>query len=314
MRVHKRIISMILIIGLLIGNLWINPVEAKTVEVKIKSSNAELKISLLNEKLDYRLGEVVFRIKNKTNQKVKVTNVSIQFKVQGEWQTLQKRKKTVGKRKTVIVAQSKVYDSINLSNDYIIPENGLDAGKYSIYIKYKYKGEYLYKRKTFYVEGLNLESTSAEQETTTSSYGGDMTGDVPIIVDPVEKPTTINGNSAETPVSATEVSKAPGIKIKLVNTDFSINKKGKASVMVFSEADYKKAKKTKIYISVQRKVKGKWRKYKVYKITKKSNIAFLNKQLKLKKKGTYRMWVKVTFYGNGKKPKQYKTKSKSQVY
>lgn len=301
---------MMLIIGLLVGSLLINPVEAKTVEVKTNSSNAELKISLLNNNLDYKLNEVAFKIKNKTNKEIKVTKVSIQIKVEGEWKTLQKRKKTAGKRNTVIAGKGKVYDSINLKNDYVIPEEGVNSGKYSIYIKYKYKGEFLFKRKIFYVEGLKAESPSVEQETAEPTIGDDY-DNVPNAG--IEDP-SIKGDSVVTQNSVGAVAKAPAIKIKLVNTDFSVNKKGKASVMVFSEAAYKKAKKTKIYISVQRKVKGKWKKYKSYKVIKKSNIAFINKQVKLKKKGKYRMWVKVTFYGNKKLRRQYKTKSKIQVY
>lgn len=302
MKMHKRVVSMILIIGFLAGNLFINPVEASMVEVKTNSSNAELRISLLNDNLDCRLNELAFEIKNKTNQKIKIAKVSIQAKVEGEWKTLQKRNKLAGKRKIIMTAKSKVYDSIVLNNDYIIPKEGLETGKYSVYIKYKYNGEYLYHRKTFHIEGLKSTGTDSEQETT-HPYGGDVAG-----------PSSSAESSEVSKDSTIEASKPSSIKIKLVNIDFSINKKGRAYAMVFSEADYKKAKKTKIYISIQRKVKSKWKKYKSYNVVKNSNIAFINKQLKLKKKGTYRMWVKVTFYDDKKLRKQYKAKSKVQVY
>lgn len=102
MKLHKKIVSVILMIGLLAGSVSVHPVEAKMVEVKTKSSNSELKVSLLNENLDYQLKEVAFKIKNKTNQKIKVTKVSVQYKRNGEWTTLKKQKNSVLKRNIVI--------------------------------------------------------------------------------------------------------------------------------------------------------------------------------------------------------------------
>lgn len=289
MKIHKKIISVILIIGLTIGSFSFNQVEAKTVEMKTKSSNSELKVSLLNDDLDYRLKEVAFKIKNKTDKKIKVTRVKVQFKSNGEWTTLKKRDKSVTKRKMVIAAGNVIYGSVNLSQDYVIPAEGIDGGKYCIYIKYKYKGKYYYKRKVFSVEGKEPEQ---------------------------EKPTEILEGENVTIKGATSCSSdnALQVKTKLINTDFSVTKKGKASVMVFSEAEYKTTKKTKIKVYVQRKVKGKWKKYKTYKVVKKSNVAFMNKQFKIKKKGTYRMKVKIIFYRKGKKKKIYRAVSKKQVY
>ena len=66
MKTYNKIISVILIIGLLVGSAMVHPVKAKTVEMKTKTSNSELKVTLLNQMLDYQLKEVAFKIKNKT--------------------------------------------------------------------------------------------------------------------------------------------------------------------------------------------------------------------------------------------------------
>lgn len=339
MKMHKKIISVILIVGLVIGCISVNSVEAKMVEGKTKSGNSELKISLLNEKLDYNLKEVAFKIKNKAEKKVKVTRVKIQFKSKGEWTTLKTQKKSVTKRKTVISAGNTVYDSVNLNTDYVISTEGLPDGKYAIYIKYKYEGKSYFRRKSFFIEGnektdVNKEETTAIEEITTgeditilpedeTTSGGEPSTEKPGFIPKPDvtiseattkkEPSAVSDSSTQTD-NAVSKSETANIKIKLINTDFIIGKNGKATAMVFSEADYKKARKAKIYVSIQRKTKGKWKKYKSYKVVKKSNIAFINKQLKIKKKGTYRMWVKVTFYGKGKKRKQYKTKSKTQNF
>lgn len=333
MKMHMKIISMILTIGILVGSVSVNTVEAKTVEVKTKSGNSELKINILNETLDYRLEEVAFKIKNKSGKKIKVTRISMQYKSSGKWTTLKKQNKSAAKRKTVITAGSTVYDSINLNTDYVIPNEGLNGGKYAVYVKYKYKGKYFYKRKVFRVEGKEvyeaesqsteaayIETTTEEnttnqiEETTTEGEQGTTSQQETEVTTKVP---TMSAAPTVTVVDKTVTNKASAttaIHIKLVNTDFSIDKTGRASLMVFSEADYSKAEKTKINISIQRKTKGKWKKYKSYKITKKSNIAFVNRQLKIKKRGTYRMWGKITFYGKGKKRRQYKIKSKKQIY
>lgn len=320
MKLHKKIVSVILMIGLLAGSVSVHPVEAKMVEVKTKSSNSELKVSLLNENLDYQLKEVAFKIKNKTNQKIKVTKVSVQYKRNGEWTTLKKQKNSVLKRNIVINSGKTVYDGVNLKTDYVISKNGLEGGKYSIHIKYKYNGRYYYKRTVFSVKGKKL----PERETTTrpvlETTPDDATAESPQPdLEPTMKPRPPANSIPKDDVTAenkpnTATSGVLAIKIKLVNTDFSIEKNGKASLMVFSEADYKKASKTKIFISIQKKANGKWKKYKNFKVVKKSNIAFANKQIQMKKKGTYRMSVRIVFYGNGKKRKQYKTKSKVQMY
>lgn len=286
MKIHKIIISMILIMVLLVGNILINPVEAKTVEVKKNNSDVKLTITLLNKKFDNSLNEIAFKIQNKTSKEIRVTNISFQTKIKGEWKALQTRKKTAGKRNIIVDSKSKTYESINLKKTYGIPEEGIHNGEYSIYLKCEYENKVIYIRKSFSVKGVTLETPSVDGEV----------------------------NNKEPQNSVNVVTKNPTIKTKLITTDFTINKSGKASAMVFSEADYKKAKKTKIYFSIQRKVNGKWKKFKSFKIVKKSNIAFVNKQIDLKKKGKYRMWIKISFYGKKKLRRQYIAKSKVQVF
>lgn len=301
MKLHKIIISMILIIGLMAGNLYISPVEAKTVEVKTKKSYAELKIKVLNEDKQYRMNEMAFSIKNKTNKKIKVTRVYLQYNNQGKWQTLRRTSKSVEKRNTIIEPKSKVYDNFNTMEAYEGPIYGrFPGGTYCVCVKYKYKGKKYFTRKKYHLNGPDPN----EMETIPGYEGDGQT----------KEEITMQHDGMGVPESSTNKTTAvTKAKAKIVNTDFFIREKGKATAMVFVEAKYNAAKKIKVYASIQRKVEGKWKKYKSYKITRKSNIAFLNEQVKLKKKGKYRMWVKVTVYGK-KKRKTYKVKSKNQTY
>lgn len=82
----------------------------------------------------------------------------------------------------------------------------------------------------------------------------------------------------------------------LLNRDFRIDKKGKSNIVIFSENSYKDTYKTKIKVIIKRKNKKGFKVCKKYVETKKSNIAFLNKTFKLKKKGKYKMVVKITRY------------------
>lgn len=294
MKTYNKIISVILIIGLLVGSAMVHPVEAKTVEMKTKTSNSELKVTLLNQMLDYQLKEVAFKIKNKTANKIKVIKISVQYESDKGWMALKKQKNSVTKRKRIIDSRKTVYDSVNLHTDYVIPKDGLKGGKYSIYIKYKYKGKFYFIRKIFSVKGKN-DSEKDNEPLRPPNNSSNTSSD-------------IEENKPNSVVSKTN------IKIKIVNTDFSIGKNGKASLLIFSEADYKKATKTQICISIRRKAKGKWKLYKNYKVVKKSNIAFVSKQIQIRKRGTYRMDVRIIFYDKNKKRKQYKKKSEVQVY
>ena len=103
-------------------------------------------------------------------------------------------------------------------------------------------------------------------------------------------------------------------KTLMFNYDFCIDKTGKARVMVLSEAYYKKIYKAKISLKIQRKNGLKWKKYKKFKVTKKGNIVFLNKNLKIKKSGTYRMKVCIKFYRKKKRIQKYNITSKVQKY
>lgn len=294
MKTYNKIISVILIIGLLVGSAMVHPVKAKTVEMKTKTSNSELKVTLLNQMLDYQLKEVAFKIKNKTANKIKVTKISVQYESDKGWMALKKQKNSVTKRKRVIDSRKTVYDSINLHTDYVIPKDGLKGGKYSIYIKYKYKGKFYFIRKIFSVKGKN--DSEKDNEPMRPSNNSSNTS------------SNLEENKPNSVVSKTN------IKIKIVNTDFSVGKNGKASLLIFSEADYKNATKTQICISIRRKAKGKWKLYKNYRVVKKSNIAFVSKQIQIRKRGAYRMDVRIIFYDKNKKRKQYKKKSEVQVY
>lgn len=129
-------------------------------------------------------------------------------------------------------------------------------------------------------------------------------------------PDNYGGSSDKLTNSTVEGTMAPvgNVAVKLVVTDFNIDKSGKAKAMIFSEADYKKAKRTKIKVTIQRRKNGKWVRYKKYKTTNNSNVAFMSEEFSVKKKGKYRMSVKVVFYGDKKERNKYKVKSKVQKY
>lgn len=304
MRAYKKIISMIMIFSLLIGIAYSCPVEAKKVESKRKTSYKHLKIVVLNEDKQYRMNEMAFSVKNKTKKKVKVTRVYLQFYNEGKWKTLQRKRKTVEKRNTVIGSKDIVYDNFNIFNDYVGPiYERFPGGTYSVCINYKYNGKRYFTRKKYHLNGPNPD----EMETIPGYYGDEKTTLIPSGMDGAQ-------DSTDKVVAETDKTVAvKKAKAKIIKTDFFIRKKGKATAMVFAEASYDKTKKVKITAHIQRKVKGKWKNYKRYKITKKSNIAFINKQVKLKKKGKYRMRVKVVVFCS-KKRKTYKVKSKIQKY
>lgn len=85
----------------------------------------------------------------------------------------------------------------------------------------------------------------------------------------------------------------------LLNRDFRIGKNGISTVVIFSENDYKNTYKTKIKVMIKQKTKKGFKVCKKFVKTKKSNIAFLNKTFTLKKKGKYKMVVKIIRYKKG---------------
>lgn len=155
--------------------------------------------------------------------------------------------------------------------------------------------------------------TTTAEETTKKLNGEPEELPFPTIrLDPdnISNGTTTNKNMSNISATKSYNDKKP----VMLNYDFCIDKTGKARVMVLSEAYYKKTCQAKISLKIQRKNGRKWKKYKKFKVTKKGNIVFLNKKLKIKKSGTYRMKVCIKFYRKKKRIQEYNITSKVQKY
>lgn len=293
---QMKMISMILVIGLVIGSLMGIKVEAKQVEVK-KQKAPDVKVVFLNDGIDENVEELVFKIKNRTDSKIKVKKIEFQTWQNEEWSSFEKREDAKSGCNISVRAKDKIYDSILLNKDYIVPESGLPTGKYAVSVKYKYKGNYYYARKTFKIVREDAVDNVSNQ------------------TPPKETPIAVSVDASET-VHTFRGAKVTGDseEILLLNWDFSTDKKGNCRAVVFSEAYFQKIDKVKITLKVQKKNGGKWRKCKKIKVTKKSNIAFVNKNFKVKKKGTYRMNVQIQFYKDGIRQGGYRVKTKSQKF
>lgn len=155
--------------------------------------------------------------------------------------------------------------------------------------------------------------TTIVEETTNKSNNETEKPPFPTIrLDPdnISNGTTTNKNMSNISATKSYNDKKP----VMLNYDFCIDKTGKARAMILSEAYYKKTCQAKISLKIQRKNGRKWKKYKKFKVTKKGNIVFLNKNLKIKKSGTYRMKVCIKFYRKKKRIQEYNITSKVQKY
>lgn len=307
---QMKMISMILVIGLMVGSLMGIKVEAKQVEVK-KQEIPNVKVVFLNDGIDENVEELVFKIKNRTDSKIKVKKIEFQTWQNEEWSSFEKREDAKSGCNISVRAKDKIYDSILLKKDYIVPESGLPTGKYAVSVKYKYKGNYYYARKTFKI----VREDAIDNETNVIPTKEGTVDNVSNQTPPKEIPIAVSVDASETAYTF-RGAKVTGDseEILLLNWDFSTDKKGNCRAMVFSEAYFQKTDKVKITLKVQKKNGGKWRKCKKIKVTKKSNIAFVNKSFRMKKKGTYRMNVKIEFYKDGIRQGGYRVKTKSQKF
>lgn len=253
-----------------------------------KSNISAVSVYLENRNIDKNLKEPVYRIKNRTEKNIKIKKAVIEKNTQGQWIELQRKEGVSVKRNIKIEAGKRAYDSILLNEVYSIPENGLESGIYRICITYRLDGKVYAQYRQFII--VNSGQTSVNNaETACKEISG----------------------SADGRGSTIKYSETANI---LLNSDFNIDKKGNVKAVVFSENNYKTAKKTKIRITIQKKKKGKWVKYKQYKVVKKSNIAYANKKFKVKKSGIYRMKVDIIVYGKNKNYKKRTYRSFEQKY
>lgn len=104
---------------------------------------------------------------------------------------------------------------------------------------------------------------------------------------------------------------ATGEKSVVTIIDFSKKSKKKktAQISVYTLGKQKTTK-TKITVKINRKVKGKWKKYKAIKKSQNSFYLYLKKTISLKKKGKYRAVVTVYYYNEKKQIGKYKKASK----
>lgn len=257
-------------------------------QVYAKSDIAAVSIYLENSNIDKNLKEPVYRIKNRTENNIQVKKAVIEKYTENQWSELQRKEGASVKRNIKIAPGKKAYDSIVLNEVYSIPQDGLEAGKYRVRITYRLDGKRYEQYKQFEIK--TPVNQSADNTTT------------------ICKGTAGSTNAESVPVKHSETSNI------LLNSDFNIDSKGNVRAVVFSENNYKIARKTKIRITIQKKKKGKWVKYKSYKVVKKSNIAYANKKFKVKKSGTYRMKVDIIVYRKNKKYLKRTYKSFEQKY
>ena len=200
-------------------------------------NKAKVYVQLKNIKIDEKIKEPVYAIRNASNQSIVVKKVDIQKKDNNKWKELAAKDSTKTHRNIKVKPGKREFDSILINDVYNIEGNYLDSGEYRIEITCLYRKKELKKYIKFKIENKRQEMIDANVSNTVS----------------------INGKNS--------------ISNILLNTDFSISKRGNVTAVVFSENDYATTKKTKIRIVILRKSHGKWKKYRKYCEVKKSNIA-----------------------------------------
>lgn len=247
----------------------------------VKASQGDIYVSIVNKIHNYEMTEAVLKIKNNSRGRISVNKIILQKKEEQKW-IFVKEKKNKG-----LWAESRkaVYTNINVANK-------LTGGQYrfEVYIKTK-MGVEIKKYIDFYAE--------------------------PEVVD---KNDNINDNKPQAvpsrpPVTYYKSLTKGNIKHILLNGDFKISRKGKINAIIFSETDYARTYSTRIELNIQRKGKRGYKSYKKYIQLKNSNIGYLNKTLRVKKSGKYRMKVTIISYKKSgghstkifiSKPKRYK--------
>lgn len=292
-----------------------------------------VKVKILNNNVDSNMKEIVYLVKNKKKSAIKVKKVIVEKKVNNIWTELERKQDANVSRNIKVASKSSEYDSLQLNLTYKMENGALEDGTYRLTVKYKHKGKSFYIYKTFKIKNAwgtrgneqenetetskeqesqeNETETSKEQETNPGLQPDDST--IEELPTGIEKPVTGVGNTNSTGTAedtATTTTATNSVDNCLMIQDFNINKKGKASILAYYESDYtyECTDKVVMRIKIQRKTKKGWRNYKTYKIKKKSNVAFVNKKINLKKSGTYRMKVKVTQYEKGIKRESFSTR------
>ncbi len=264
-----------------------------------------VKIKLMNQQISTNTSQAVVEIKNRKASKIFISKVSIQRKNENwvEW-----KKQKIRCR---IDTKTKEYVDINV--------RGIPYGSYRMVFRVKKNGKV--KKVIIRFTVVDYENDSNQSDTKKESESTGFIQDKPIENETTTKEPDVNQHPQPAPglppsmkpdnpamnkppactVSKNQMAKSKSgrtksIKQILLNKDFRISKQGKAEAVVFSESDYKTAYRTKIYLKIQRKTKKGIKNYIKYKQVKKSNIAYMNREFWIKKKGRYRMYVKIISY------------------
>ena len=266
-------------------------------EVANAKADKEIKTKLVNKKVNSNTSEAIVEVKNKKDKDVSIARIVLKKKQENQVELKTKEENWVEMKRTnkkyKVKAHTKKYIDVDIK--------GVSAGEYKMIFYIKKGTQVIKKCVGFGVKNINNQPDSSKEpqvlpveEETTDCY-------VPA---PSVQPAVIKNNVAERKNSY-------NAKQILLNGDFRINAKGKVEAVIFSETYYKTAYKTKIDLRIQRRTKKGFKTYKRYKQIKKSNIAFLNKNFKIKKSGQYRMYVKIISYKrkNKKSIRYYKSKT-----
>lgn len=271
-------------------------VKAKKAGTSKVQSNA-IKIKLINSYVDTNTSEIVIRIKNKNSKTIQLKGIMLtdsenkRYKLPSNKIKIQKGKteytsiplkKEAGQYKlSFIFNKKKVVKTIPLNVEKVVPSEN--------------------DKKT----ASNINNNNGSDKNNSGDINNDGNGDQNNnggIDNNGNNDKNNDGNNNKyipaniTNKDITNTKSKQHLGQILLNRDFRIDKKGKSNIVIFSESSYKDTYKTKIKVIIKRKNKKEFKVCKKYVETKKSNIAFLNKTFKLKKKGKYKMVVKITRY------------------
>ena len=284
-------------------------------EIVNAKAEKEIKTKLVNKKINANTSEAIIEINNKKNSSVSISQIILKKKQEKQSVVTAEEKQAELKTKENWVEMKKSgkkYKIKALSKKYVdVNIKGVSAGEYKIVFYMKSGGKNIEKNVRFTIKKPENKADNSPQESQTSPVEEETTDDYAAV--PASAPTSDSAPSA-TSISKNASPKGNSYynaKQILLNGDFRIDAKGKVEAVIFSETDYKTAYKTKIDLMIQRKTRNGFKTYKRYQQIKKSNIAFLNKNFKIKKSGQYRMYVKITSYKrkNRRSIRYYKSKT-----
>lgn len=296
MGIDKRILTARFVFMFMLSVLLLisHKVGASTVD---RRPDVELK--LLNNNMDSNLKELVYYLKNNNTKAIRIKRTTVEKMTEGHWKELERNKNAKVQQNINISSGETKFDNIMLYKIYNIGEEGVEAGKYRINIKYKYRGKTYYGMKAFKISKTEVatdpEDTDDSSQQTTANNNSEQGN-----VTDTEEETTIKApvNISKPSEGTDKVCGTESSDIILKLQDFNISKKGEAKSLVYFETNssYKITDKIVIRIKIQKRRGGKWKKYKIIRVRKNSNVAYANKKFKIKSSGTYRMKVTIFQY------------------